>query len=68
MSNTLELYFQFKAMTERKLKEEPLQSWGDVLAGFGGVLGLMTGFSLMSAVELFIYATLLAYERCSRQL
>ena len=67
VSNMLQMFFIFEAMTEAHMEEQPLESWADLLASFVEVLGLITGFSLMSVFELLIYAMLVAYERCSRQ-
>ena len=48
----------FPAMVEELLEETPLQTWLQVLSNFGGILGLMTGFSLMSFIEIIIYVGL----------
>ena len=62
-SNALFLLFSFPTMTVEHIEEFRLYSWQELLSNFGGVLGLMTGFSLMSVFEIIIYLILLVNEK-----
>ena len=53
----------FDGMAEERLEERHLQTWTQFLANFGGILGLMTGFSLMSLIEVIIYMALYAISK-----
>lgn len=43
-----------------RYQREVLFGWVDLLVSFGGIAGLMLGFSLLSAAEIFYYFTIRA--------
>ena len=53
--NFLEFAFTFKSFLVEMVEEAPAYTWQDLFANFGGCVGLMTGASILSFVELFIF-------------
>ena len=54
--NFLELAFTYKSFLMEIVEERPSYRWQDLFANFGGCVGLMTGASILSIIELFIFA------------
>ena len=53
--NALELAFTFQSFLMEIVAEKPAYTWQDLFANFGGCLGLMTGSSILSIIELIIF-------------
>lgn len=47
--------------------EEVLYSWGDLLGGVGGNVGLFCGFSMLSLVEIFSFVLLRLYAKGAKK-
>jgi len=65
LSHTLDLDFLFPSLSETRIVEYPEYTWQELFSKFGGMLGLMTGASVLSFFEIFIYIALFVSERCS---
>jgi hypothetical protein len=55
------VHVYFGDLKMSKYITDELFSWQDILASFGGLIGLCTGFSFLSAAEIVYFFTL----RCS---
>lgn len=68
--NTINLEFHFKDMEQTNVIEVPSTSFSTLLANFGGTLGLMTGMSAISFLEVIVWGSLYlvesAYPLCRR--
>ena len=64
--NFLELSFTFQSFLIEVIEEAPAYTWQDLFANFGGCVGLMTGASILSLVELFIFFGLILFESFPR--
>ena len=60
---TLDLDFALDTTVVEGVREEPLHTWQDLFSNFGGILGLMCGASVLSAIEILIIFCLFLYER-----
>ncbi|XP_066927542.1 acid-sensing ion channel 2-like [Clytia hemisphaerica] len=61
--NFLEFAFTFKSFLVEVVEEAPAYTWQDLFANFGGCVGLMTGASILSFVELFIFLGLILMDK-----
>uniref|UniRef100_A0A7M5V1X9 Uncharacterized protein n=1 Tax=Clytia hemisphaerica TaxID=252671 RepID=A0A7M5V1X9_9CNID len=55
LDHFLELAFTFQSFLLEIVAEKPQYTWQDLFANFGGCLGLMTGSSILSIIELIIF-------------
>ena len=62
--NTLEMVFTFHSFLVEVVEEVPAYTWQELFANFGGCVGLMTGASILSLFELFIFFGLLIFDLC----
>ena len=60
--NFVELAFTFHTFIIEIVDEVPAYTWQDLFANFGGCVGLMTGASILSFVELFIFFGLILMD------
>ncbi|XP_069684681.1 sodium channel protein Nach-like [Periplaneta americana] len=54
------IHVYFKDLSVLRFRRDVIYSWNDLLASFGGIVGLTLGSSLLSFVELFYYFTVRA--------
>lgn len=54
--STMNIYFKYSQFTPSERSE--LYSLYSLIANFGGLIGVFTGFSMLSIVELVYYCTL----------
>ena len=55
LDHVLQLAFTFQSFLLEIVAEKPQYTWQDLFANFGGCLGLMTGTSILSIIELIIF-------------
>ena len=60
--NYLQLAFTFQSFLVEIVEEVPAYTWQDLFANFGGCVGLMTGASILSLFELFIFLCLIVFD------
>ncbi|XP_066933077.1 acid-sensing ion channel 4-A-like [Clytia hemisphaerica] len=60
--NFLEFVLTFQTFLVEQVDEVPAYTWQDLFANFGGCVGLMTGASILSFFELFIYFALIVMD------
>ncbi|XP_066922982.1 pickpocket protein 11-like [Clytia hemisphaerica] len=53
--NYMEISLAFQSLTIEVIEEVPAYTWEDLFSNFGGCVGLMTGASILSLFELFIF-------------
>jgi hypothetical protein len=58
------MQLMFLRQMERHIRERAAYTWPDLFSNFGGCIGLMTGASVLSLLEVFIYLILLISEHC----
>ncbi|XP_069675732.1 sodium channel protein Nach-like [Periplaneta americana] len=51
------IHVYFKEMSVMRFRRDVIYSWNDLLASFGGIVGLTLGASLLSFVEVFYFFT-----------
>lgn len=56
----------YGSTTMIKYRTDVVYSWIDLVVGFGGILGLFFGCSLLSGVEIFFYTTIGLYHQYKR--
>ena len=57
-----------KLVIEQEMIEEvPAYTWEKLFSDFGGCVGLMTGTSVLSIVEIIIFISLVVMERVYRR-
>jgi len=57
------VHVYFKEMGATKFVRDELYSWQDIVANFGGTVGLCIGFSLLSAAEMFYFLFLRSFMK-----
>ena len=60
--NFLELAMTFQSFLIEIVEEVPAYTWQELFANFGGCVGLMTGASILSLFELFIFFGLIFFD------
>ncbi|XP_066927545.1 acid-sensing ion channel 4-like [Clytia hemisphaerica] len=60
--NFLEFAFTYQSFMVETIEEVPAYTWQDLFANFGGCVGLMTGASILSICELFIFFGLVCFD------
>ncbi|XP_066930204.1 acid-sensing ion channel 2-like [Clytia hemisphaerica] len=58
----LSLAFTYDTFLVDIVNEKPVYTWQDLFANFGGCVGLMTGASILSVVELFFFVGLILID------
>ena len=62
----VEMFFYYLEMTEKRIEEAPSYVFSTLFANFGGTLGLMTGISAISVIEMTIWFSMFLIDRCYR--
>ena len=52
----------FDTPTFDKVKKDRAAKFSNMLSSIGGTMGLLTGFSLISAIEIMYFATKIVYD------
>ena len=60
--NMMYLDVTFPSMLETNIIERAAYSWQELFSNFGGCIGLMTGSSVLSVIEILIYISLVVLE------
>ena len=60
----LALFFYYQEMKETLIEQNPSYHFSTLFANFGGTLGLMTGMSAISIMEMGIWLILYMIDKC----
>ena len=58
----------FHATTFDKITKDKAAKFVDMLSAIGGTMGLLTGFSIISSVEIFYFATKILFNFAKKKL
>ena len=58
----------FDATTFDRVTEDKAAKFVDILSAIGGTMGLLTGFSIISSVEIFYFATKILFNFARKKL
>ena len=63
-AENVQLFFYYMEMTEKMIEEAPSYVYTTLFGNFGGTLGLMTGMSVISVIEMSIWFIMFIIDRC----